>query len=238
MDWFTAAQPLILGHRGASADAPENSIAAFLLARDQGAEGIELDVQLSADGWPVVMHDDDVARTTNGQGKVDRLKLAELKALAMDQGQQVPTLAEVFEALGPNFLYNVELKDTGLRDNGLATAVAGCVRQFDFHKQVLVSSFNPLTARRAHRHLSPATGVGLIRSQKHMRAGHWLFAAAADHPHYSLVDADYMAWANAHKLRVYVWTVDDPVEARRLIELGVHGLITNKPGFLRQQLGL
>jgi glycerophosphoryl diester phosphodiesterase len=239
MDWFSATWPLILGHRGASADAPENTLVAFELARAQGAEGIELDVQLSADGWPIIMHDNDVGRTTNGQGRVDSFKLAELKALTIiDNGQQIPTLAEVFEQLGPDFLYNVELKDYGVRDNGLATAVADCVRQFGYHKQVLASSFNPLTARRTRQKLAPETGVGLIRYQTHMKAGHWLFKAAAEHPHYSLVDEAYMAWATQQKLRIHVWTVDNPAEARRLLGLGVHGLITNKPGFLRRELGL
>jgi len=238
MDWFSAASTLIIGHRGASADAPENTLAAFRLARAQGADGIEFDVQLSADGWPVVMHDDDVARTTDGEGLVTDMKLADLKALSLADGQKVPTLAEVFEEMGPDFLYNVELKDFRLRDSGLATAVAACVRQFGYYKQVLATSFSPLTVRRARQTLAPETGVGLIRYQQQMKAGHWLFEGVADHPHYSLVDAAYMTWANENKLRVHVWTVDDPDEARRLVDLGVHGLITNKPGFLRKQLGL
>jgi glycerophosphoryl diester phosphodiesterase len=238
MDWFSATKPLIIGHRGASADAPENSLAAFRLARVQGAEGIEFDVQLSADGWPVVMHDDDVTRTTDGQGLVSALKLADLKALTLADGQQVPTLAEVFEEMGPYFLYNVELKDLRVRDSGLATAVADCLRQFGYHKQVLATSFSPLTVRRARQKLAPETGVGLIRYQQQMKVGHRLFEGVADHPHYSLVDDAYMTWANENRLRVHVWTVDDPEEARRLVDLGVHGLITNKPGFLREQLGL
>jgi hypothetical protein len=165
------------------------------------------------------------------------MKLADLKALTLADGQQVPTLAEVFEEMGPDFLYNVELKDFRVRDSGLATAVAECVRQFGYHKQVLATSFSPLTVRRARQKLAAETGVGLIRYQQQMKAGHWLFEGVADHPHYSLVDDAYMAWANENKLRVHVWTVDDPAEARRLVDLGVHGLITNKPGFLREQLG-
>ncbi len=238
MDWFSADTTLIIGHRGASADAVENTLAAFELARAQGAEGIEFDVQLSADGWPVVMHDGDVARTTNGQGKVSELKLADLKALTVGTDQQVPTLAEVFETLGPDFLYNVELKDYGLRDSGLATAVADCIGQFGYHQQALVSSFNPIIVRRARQRLAPETGVALIRYQAQMKAGHWLVEAAADHPHYSLVNTDYMSWAHENNLRVNVWTVDDPAEAQRLLDLGIHGLITNKPGFMREQLGL
>lgn len=238
MSWALANKPLLIGHRGASADAPENTLAAFRLARAQGAEGIEFDVQLSADGHPVVMHDRDVARTTDGQGVVTSLTLAQLKELTLAEGQRVPTLAEVFEELGPAFLYNVELKDYRVWDSGLTTAVSECIRQFGYEQQVLLSSFSPLTARRAWQAVPTTTGVALIRYQTHMKAGHLLFEATADHPHYSLVNEAYMAWANSKKLQVNVWTVDDPDEARRLVGLGVQALITNKPGFLRAQLDL
>ena len=124
LDWSSAQRPLIIGHRGASAAAPENTLAAFALAQAQGADGIELDVQLSADGWPVVMHDSKLERTTNGQGRVQQLSLAQLQELDAGQGQTIPTLDEVFETLGPNFLYNVELKTAAFRDDGLAAAVA------------------------------------------------------------------------------------------------------------------
>ncbi len=92
MDWLTAAGPLIIGHRGASAYAPENTLAAFGLAVDLGADGIELDVQLTADGRLVIIHDLDVARTTDGQGKVSDLTAPELQAFDAGEGQTIPTL--------------------------------------------------------------------------------------------------------------------------------------------------
>src|SRR5436853_1370309 len=111
--------PLVLGHRGASGYAPENTLSAFNLAMDQGADGVELDVTLSADGVPVVIHDDTLDRTTSGHGPVGALTLAQLKRLDAGYaaqfgkqfaGERLPTLAEVFAAYGQRTFINVELK--------------------------------------------------------------------------------------------------------------------------------
>jgi glycerophosphoryl diester phosphodiesterase len=155
--WFSTGLPLILGHRGASAHAPECTLAAFELALDQGADGIEFDVQLSADGWPVVIHDSHVNRTTNGDGPVAKLTLAQLRALDAGEGQKVPTLIEVFETFGARMLYNVEIKQSGWRSRGTEAIVADCIRTHGLEKHSIVSSFNPLSVRRARHHLSPIT---------------------------------------------------------------------------------
>ncbi|MEJ2748304.1 MAG: glycerophosphodiester phosphodiesterase family protein, partial [Anaerolineae bacterium] len=97
MGWFVSNRPLIVAHRGASAYAPENTLAAFERAAELGADGIELDVQLSKDGRLVIIHDFDTARTTNGQGKVSDLTLAELQSFDAGEGQKIPTLDELFE---------------------------------------------------------------------------------------------------------------------------------------------
>lgn len=238
MDWLAARTPLIIGHRGASADAPENTLAAFALAVAQGADGIELDVQLSADGWPVILHDHDVSRTTNGTGAVSRLTVAELRELDAGDGQGVPTLDELFEMLGPQVLYNIEIKDAGWWSRGIEAAVADRIEAYHLQNRVLVSSFNPLSVRRARRELPRTTPVGLIRDSGLGQYTYFLASGEADHPHYSLVDSAYMAWARQRGYRVHVWTVDDPAEARRLVDLGVHGLITNRPQFIRECLGL
>jgi glycerophosphoryl diester phosphodiesterase len=235
-DWLTASRPLIIGHRGASADAPENTLAAFALAIEQGADGIELDVQLSADGWPVIIHDDTVDRTSNGSGRVAEMTVAQLKAFELGLEQRIPTLDELFEAFGPTLLYNVELKGSGLLDRGLEAAVADRIESYHLENHVLVSSFNAFCVRRARRHLARTTPVGLLRETRAMQMAHRLAAAEADHPDYRLVDEAYMAWVRAYGLRVHVWTVDDAAEAQRLVNLGVHGIITNKPAFIRKQL--
>ncbi|WP_420642368.1 glycerophosphodiester phosphodiesterase [Candidatus Leptofilum sp.] len=235
-DWASAERPFIIGHRGASAEAPENTLAAFTLAQAQGADGIELDVQLSADGWPVVIHDSKLDRTTNGQGTVQQFPVAELQELDAGQGQSIPTLDEVFETLGPNFLYNVELKTAALRDTDLAAAVADRIEAHNVVRQTIVSSFNPLAVRRARRHLTKSTWVAHLSYKSGFKLKHSLIPVQAVHPYRKMVDANYMVWASKHGWRVNVWTVDDPTEARRLAELGVHGIITNKPELIREAL--
>lgn len=234
--WLTATRPLIIGHRGASADAPENTLAAFELALEQNADGIEFDVQLSADGVPVIIHDDTVDRTSDGTGRVRELTLAELRALRIDGAHAIPTLDELFEALGRRALLNVELKALGINDGGLSAAVAERIRQHGVGDNVLVSCFSPFIVREARRHLPPAVPVAHLRQHRLMRLAHALVPAEADHPARSLVDEGMMAWARRRGLRVNVWTVDEPAEARRLAALGVNSLITNRPAALRAAL--
>ena len=118
MEEENRSRPLIYAHRGASALAPENTLAAFLLAQRLGADGIELDVMLTADNQLIVIHDDTVDRTTNGHGKVAEMPLAALRDLDAGsyfgeayRGEKLPTLAEVYEALGGKLRINVELKN-------------------------------------------------------------------------------------------------------------------------------
>jgi glycerophosphoryl diester phosphodiesterase len=236
MNWLTATRPLIIGHRGASADAPENTLAAFALALEQGADGIEFDVQLCADGVPVAMHDDTVDRTCDGSGRVADLTLNEIKQLTIERDHAIPTLDEIFGQFGREPLYNVELKMSGMNDRGLAAAVAGRIAAHGIEDRVLVSCFSPFILRRARRALPPAVPIGYLRERAWLRAGHALVQAQADHPHHALVDNTMMFWAHSRNLRVHIWTVDDPAEAQRLAGLGVHGIITNKPAMIRAAL--
>ncbi len=210
MDWSSAQRPLIIAHRGASADAPENTLAAFVLAKTQGSDGIELDVQLSRDGCPVVIHDFTLGKSTNGQGLVQQQTVAELQALDAGEGQSIPTLDEVFETLGSNFLYNVELKTAVFRDNGLAAVVADRIQAHHLERQTVVSSFNPWAVRWARRHLTPSTWVAHLNwKQSVTNFKFWSVPSQATHPRYHLVNKSYMAWAKKMGLRVHVWTVDE-----------------------------
>jgi glycerophosphoryl diester phosphodiesterase len=236
--WLTATRPLIIGHRGASADAPENTLAAFSLALEQNADGIELDVQLCAGGAPVVMHDDTVDRMCDGIGRVADLTLAELRRLTIAGEHPIPTLDDVFDLLGRRTLYNVELKALGFDDGGLAAAVAGVIAAHNVADRVLISSFSPFTVREARRQLPRVVPVGLLRAHRLMRLAHAFVPAEADHPAHALVDEALMAWARRKGVRVNAWTVDDPAEARRLARLGVHGIITNRPALIRAALNV
>lgn len=234
--WLRAESQLIIGHRGASADAPENSLTAFALAVEQGADGIEIDVQLSADGWPMLLHDEKVDRTTNGTGAVAELTFEQCQALDCGDGGPIPSLDQVFEMFGPALLYNVELKGMAWQDDGLVAAVADRIESHQLEEHVLVSTFNPRILRRCRRQMSKRVAIALLRAPGPYKYTYLIADGQADHPHYSMIDEKYMEWARKRGYRVHTWTVDEPAEARRLVELGVHGIITNKPGFLRESL--
>jgi glycerophosphoryl diester phosphodiesterase len=248
VDWETGSRrPLDIAHRGASAVAPANTLAAFEKALELGADGIEFDVHLSADGVPVVIHDFAVDATTDGSGRVAEMGLAQLKQLDAGSpfdpafaGERIPTLEEVLQAFGDRLLLNVELKSTSPRDNGLERAVLALVEQYKLESHVLLSSFNPFSLRRAKK-IAPHIRVGLLYAPDlplFLRRA-WLaplFPHEARHPEHTMVDARTMRRARRRGYRVNVWTVDDPDEMRRLIDLGVNGIITNTPDVLRKIL--
>jgi glycerophosphoryl diester phosphodiesterase len=248
-DWLIPRdRPLVIGHRGASAVAPQNTLAAFRKAMELGADGVELDVQLSADGVPVVMHDFTVDRTTDGTGPVRSKTLAELKALDAGStfspqfvGERIPTLSQVLAGLEGKLLVNVELKDFNPRGSGLEAPVVEVARKHAMEKRVLFSSFNPLALRRVKR-LAPDIPAGLLYAEDlpiYLRRA-WLapfIPHEARHPHFSMVTESLIKWCHGHGLRVNTWTVDDPAEMRRLIALGVDGILTNTPDVLCKVIG-
>lgn len=231
--WFTTKRPLIIGHRGASADAPENTLAAFRLAQAQGADGIEFDIQLSAENRPVIIHDATLERTTNGIGHVSDYSLADLQQLDAGAGEQIPTLDQLFEACGPDFLYNIELKAQHAEQ-----AVWDCVQRHKLAEQVLISSFDHTILQAARAIVPDSVPMALIWAADYRVESHGQFAGAAEHPHYSAVDKAYMAQMKAAQRRVNVWTVDDAAEVRRLAFLGVHGIISNRPADARAALAI
>ncbi len=244
LDGIYSGRRLILGHRGAAAEAPQNTVAAFRRAMQVGADGVELDVQLSRDGQVVVIHDDTVDSVTGVSGRVAAMTLAELQALdagrlfdAEFAGERIPTLDQALEAVGPEGIVNIELKGEGLLGDGLEREVARSVHAHRMEGRVIISSFNHLRLWRMRR-LDPL----LPRAMLHWPGGPayernlWLLPLAqpdALHPDASMVNPAYMARARRWGVRVNVWTVDDPAGAQRLLDLGVDGIITNDP----RQLG-
>ncbi|HSD22399.1 MAG TPA: glycerophosphodiester phosphodiesterase family protein [Anaeromyxobacter sp.] len=240
-------RPLVLGHRGASADAPENTLAAFRLALAQGADGVELDVWRCATGEVVVFHDEDTTRIAGVALSVPDASFAALRALdvgthrgARFRGERIPRLEEVLAAL-PGAVVNVELKSRERRpDLGLATAVARVLRDARAEGRVIVSSFDYRLVV-AFRVAAPEIPAGLLveaeRPRKFLTAlAMRLVRPAAIHPDRRLVTpARARAWS-ARGLALNVWTVDDPEEASRLAALGAAAIITNVPGRIRASL--
>jgi len=229
-------KPKVIAHRGASADAPENTLAAFQLALDEGADGIELDVMLSKDKQLVVIHDETIDRTTSGSGRVKEMTLKELKSYDAGGGQKIPSLAEVFDHFGRKFLINIELKNYSSIFDSLPLKVASLVKEYDLSASVLISSFNPFNLPRFERRL-PGVTLGLITQPGQAQYWIWrLFRYDALHPHLSDVDEALVAAVHASQRQINTWTPDEPDEIRRLASLGVDGVITNVPKLAREAL--
>lgn len=226
------ASTMVIAHRGASADHPENTIEAFVGAKEQGADGVELDVRLSADDVLVLHHDAHLP-----DGRMVR------EVLADDLPPSVPNLAEALEATDPLFT-NIELKNLRTDPDHdaaefLSIAVAGLIAAFDAHRRVLVSSFD-LDAVLRIRATDPEVPLGwLVWGQAdpaQLIARVEAHALQAIHPHDLLVDAAFVRRAHDAGVKVNVWTVDDVDRGRALVDMGVDAIITNTPRLMRQAL--
>lgn len=235
-------RPLVLGHRGASNDAPENTMAAFRLALEQGADGFELDVRRCRSGEVVVVHDGDTVRTTGVRFSVPRTPWSQLRRLDAGSwrgeeftGQRIPLLTEVLEAF-PRAIVNVELKSEGAGDPLLALEVARIVRAAEARGRVLVSSFDPLLVA-AFRASSPRAAAGTLFSAEQrwrLRAAFGRLLGTALHPERTLVTPERSASWRAAGHAVHVWTVDDPALVEALCAMEVDSVITNRPEIARE----
>jgi glycerophosphoryl diester phosphodiesterase len=233
----TTLHPLIFGHRGASASATENTLAAYSLAVAQDADGIELDIRLTADGAMVLHHDPDVP----GFGTIIRRTFAELRA----EAPHVPTPDEMLAVAG-DLLIDVEIKnDPGQPDHdpdhAAAELVVEWIRRNGLHWRTFVSSFNPETMNRV-RALDPTITTGLLLARGDLpervddiaQLGHTWVLPGDDM--LGSEPARRMDAAHAAGLKVMVWTVDDPGRMQQLAASGIDGIITNDPALALQVL--
>jgi len=230
----------ILGHRGASQQAPENTLAAFELALREGADGVELDARLCATGEAVVFHDETLERLTGRPGAVRDTPWAVLRTLevrAAGGRAPIPLLSEVLDRLPRTAWINVELKAERWSETGVAE-VAGALLDGGGHAEhVVVSSFHPLCLLRlAVRYPGLRRGL-LLDPDEPMAIQTGLFlpllARDAVHPPVGRFDrVDVERWHRSGR-EVAAWTVDDPAVADQLREWGVDSCITNRPGPLR-----
>lgn len=231
-------RPFVVAHRGFSSRAPENTLAAFRLAMEAGADGVELDVHLSRDGVPVVIHDERVDRTTDGTGLVRDHTLAELKQLDAGRwfgpafgGERIPTLDEVLAAIGAQCRFlNVELKGGIVPYPGLEQAVVEALMRTGALERTVVSSFNHFSLRVIKR-VGPALRTGVLYMEGLVDP--WAYArlvpADAIHPPHYALSPELVDGAHRAGVAVHVWTVDDPVVVRRMAAWGVDAVITNRP---------
>lgn len=251
--YFADPGPMLFGHRGASGELPENTIPAFERALEQGASAIETDVHLSRDGEVVVFHDDALDRTTDATGPIAALTYEQIQELDAGygfsdgtgtphrgRGFQIPRLADVFRAF-PSTHFNIEIK---VDDERLIEAVLDLVA--DRADRTLVAAatdpcMKRLRAALATRSFEPAMGaslgdvVGYVQAAlgRGDRPAHPM--ALQIPPAFSgqpLVTPELISFAHDHGVHVHVWTINDPAEMRRLLDLGVDGVMSDFPGTL------
>lgn len=249
--------PLIIGHRGASALAPENTLAAFSRAFDDGADGVELDVRLARDGVPVVIHDASLLRSNLRKSRVAGLTSEKLgqtdvgssfnrrhRPLARVQymKQTVPTLEEVFKLMANSSRQNtvcyVEMKAARKKKSNLslAAAVVETIQRHSFHNRVIVISFN-LPAIAAAKEIDPAIRTGALFGprQRAIKSAHRIITETLECDaeeillHYLIAKRRILGMALEANLNPVVWTVDDPTWIAHAHESRVHALMTNNP---------
>ena len=231
--------PLVWAHRGSCATAPENTLLAFSQAVEAGADGLELDIQLTKDGEIVVCHDETIDRTSNGKGWLKDFTLAELKALDFNQQfpeygpQPIPTLREVLELIKPTGLtIDIELKTSYPFYEGIEEKTLALVKEFAMEDRINYSSFNHYTCLHLLE-LDPSLDVGFLYFDGTIDFPAYAKAhgAKAINPAYFnlFVPGEPMAAAKRLGLRSNVWVVDEEEDVEACIRLGVTTVITNDP---------
>jgi glycerophosphoryl diester phosphodiesterase len=213
-----------VGHRGARAYEPENTIRSFKKAIELGVDAIELDVRKTKDNVVVVIHDANIKRTTNGEGLVSELSLEQIRGFDTDKGEKIPTLKEAFDFLGKKVIVFVELKETGIEKDVLAL-----VKSAGLEKNVVIVSFLEEALKKI-RGLNSEIETGLIyaRHKNPLKTAlklkaQWLLGL------YRFIHTTNVQKAHENGLKVVVWTVNTSEEAAEMDRKGVDGIATDKP---------
>lgn len=246
MGGFTISihKPIVIGHRGAAGEAPENTLASFALALKQGAEGIELDVHISKDGEIVVCHDPTLDRTTNGSGLICEKSWDEIKLLDAGSwfseayiGERVPLLSEVFDLVPRGILINVEVKHA--YEGQMEKELLAFLRERGRLEDVVISSFDHKVIRRI-KQAEPGVRVGLLYAANLIDHAAYAQQIGVDvyslHPHHHCIEEEDVAAASAAGLATYPYTVNEEADCKRMIASGVSGIITDFPARLRELL--
>lgn len=233
----------VWAHRGASAYAPENTIPALRMALEQGAQGLEIDVQRTADDVLVIVHDETINRTSSGFGRVADLTFEQLRRCDFSNGfigyrnVQIPTLNEVLALVkDTGTTLNVELKNSVTPYPGIELDAAVEVEAAGMTDRVIFSSFNHASLANL-RDVVPQSQIGVLYTDGLYNP--WQYAhsigAGALHPDWSsLWQPDYVRQAHDAGIKVHAWTVDEAKDVRLAMSLGVDAIVTNFPDLVRR----
>ncbi|PKR86017.1 glycerophosphodiester phosphodiesterase [Heyndrickxia camelliae] len=232
---------LIFAHRGAAGTYPENTMDAFIAAEKCGADGIELDVQLSKDGEIVVIHDETVNRTTNGKGFVKDFNIKDLQKLNASYHSKsvktffkvphIPSLREVFDWMKTNdLLCNIEFKTGKIEYPYIEEKVIQLIREYGFEERIIISSFNHYSIIHCYR-LAPEIEIAPLYSDGLFMP--WVYAASIHakgiHPNYKIAPDDIINSAMEYGIQVRPYTVNKEKDIKRLLALSCSAIITDFP---------
>ena len=242
LSWIRLSGPFMIGHRGFPTAARENTLPSFEAALEASCDGVELDVRLTEDGVAVVHHDETV-EGDEGQEKIAELPWKRIEGRTFLSGQRsypIHRLDQVLETLSGRGLINVEVKPpVDEHHDRTAAVVIDCVDRVRPRESLLISSFDPAmlnAIRTRDRGLLLGFLFSSNRDFNHLEQDEAVDVLSAIHPRHDLVDAKLVKRAGERGLNVHTWTVDDPAEATRLLDLGVTSVITNRPDKVAQAL--
>ncbi|WP_202081350.1 glycerophosphodiester phosphodiesterase [Caldalkalibacillus salinus] len=229
----------IFAHRGASFEAPENTIPAFQLALQQGCKAIELDVHLTIDQEIVVCHDDHIDRTTDGTGLIKEQTLNALKQRDAGswfsseyKGTRIPTLAEILALIDKDVLLNIEIKNIPYFHKGIEQKLVSLLERYGFEDNIIISSFDH-QALKTVQNIKPSLKKGVLL--KNYLISPWEYIQRCDldaysiHPLYTFIDQAFVQDCHQAGLKIYPYTVDDRKTYQHFETLGVDGIFTNIP---------
>jgi glycerophosphoryl diester phosphodiesterase len=226
-----------MAHRGASAYAPDNTIEAINKAFELGADGIEIDVQMSRDGELFLFHDWDLEKVTGDKALITSKTMAEIKKIDAGSwfsskfaGIKLPTLEEAFDAVPKGKIVNIEIKKTSVDTREVEDKVVKCVRDMGMTERVIISSFNHKTIAKIEK-IDSEIKTALIIASMLINPVRYLssFRCYSLHPVFYYADADLINELHDNNIKIYPWVVNDAGYARVLTDAGCDGIITNYP---------
>lgn len=229
--------PIPFAHRGGASDVPENTMPAFQYAVDAGYRYVETDVQVTADGTLVAFHDNDLSRTCGRPGRITELPWSEVRTAMVAGAAPIPLLEDLL-GTWPELRVNIDCKS-----NAAVDALVSTLRRCDALDRVCVGAFSDARMRRLKGRLGERLctalapgGVAALRFGRPRSANAHAAQVPVARGRLTVVNEAFLARAHSLDIKVHVWTIDDPAEMARLLDLGVDGIMTDRPLVLREVL--